>query len=82
MWFWYALMQIGMITNKSLKKISPHSQRISAFCPAGRAGSEKIDAVRLDIEVGRTADFVIDFREEALLEIDDLASLFADQVVV
>ncbi len=34
------------------------------------------------IEIGRAADFLVDFRKEAFLEIDDLAALPADQMVV
>ncbi len=35
-----------------------------------------------DIEVRRATDFLVDFREEAFLEIDDLAACSADQVVM
>lgn len=46
------------------------------------AGSEKVYPVSFDIEVGRAADFLVDFREKTCPEIKDLSTLSADQMIM
>ena len=45
-------------------------------------GSEKVYPVPLDVEIGFAADLVVNLREEAFLEVDDLAARSADQMIV
>ncbi len=65
-----------------IKKLITRCKEYSAFCPAVGAGTEKIDPVTVDGEIGRTADFFVNFGEKAFFEVGYGAAFTADQVVV
>jgi hypothetical protein len=59
-----------------------HIKRKSAFSSAVSAGSEKIDPVTFDGEIGRAADFIVNLGKKPFFKIGYGAAFAADEVVV